>query len=178
MRAVNTPSGLSVNPLGGVESTADAVDAKSSTNPRRAFHFCDPGRQPLDQFGLHDDQLNEFRVTSVWQLHRLSCNDCQQSARTRRRTQVDGYNATPPQPKDTSATKHMSCLVTSSRKSAVPTIQLITLRGSRDTGWRTAFHVFSMERVQPIGREQLPPLVGGLIIQSLPAQRGRGVVAA
>ena len=114
MREVNTPSGLSVNPLGGVESTADAVDAKSSTNPRRAFHFCDPGRQPLDQFGLHDDQLNEFRVTSVWQLHRLSCNDCQQSARTRRRTQVeDGYNATPPQPKDTSATKHRSCLVTS-----------------------------------------------------------------
>jgi hypothetical protein len=28
MREVNTPSGLSVNPLGGVESTADAVDAK------------------------------------------------------------------------------------------------------------------------------------------------------
>jgi hypothetical protein len=35
MREVNTPSGLSVNPLGGLESTADAVDAISSTNPRR-----------------------------------------------------------------------------------------------------------------------------------------------
>ncbi len=134
MREVNTPSGLSVNPLGGVESTADAVDAKSSTNPRRAFHFCDPGRQPLDQFGLQDDQLNEFRVTSVWQLHRLSCNDCQQSARTRRRTQVDGYKRHAAAAKGHIGHQTQILLSNFTRKSAVPTIQLITLRGSRDTG--------------------------------------------
>lgn len=33
-----------------------------------------------------------------------------------------------------------------------------------------------MGRLQPIGRERLPPLVGGLTIRSLPAQSGRGAV--
>jgi len=48
-----------------VESTADGVDATSSTNPRRAFRFCDPGRQPLDQFGLHTTRSTSFAHVGV-----------------------------------------------------------------------------------------------------------------
>ena len=66
-------------------------DEFDESAPGRAFGFRDPCRERLDQFGLHHDQLNEFRVTLVWHLNRLSCNDCQRFARTRRRTQVDGW---------------------------------------------------------------------------------------
>ena len=61
---------------GESDDAADAFEFDESA-PGRAFGFRDPCRERLDQFGLHHDQLNEFRVTLVWHLNRLSCNDCQ-----------------------------------------------------------------------------------------------------
>ena len=91
--------------------------------------------------------------TSVWPPHCLSHNNCQRITWTRRHTRVDGYNATTPQPKETSATKEILLGIRAAKECRASPIQLSTIRGSRDTGSTHGVARFSRGRVAAHRRE-------------------------
>jgi hypothetical protein len=149
----------------GVESERRGGRVGFDESAALRSQFRDPDVNVSINFGLHrGTNSTSYTYVGCAPLNRLSRNDFQRIVRTRRHTQVDSYNATTPQPKDTSDVIEIAYYLRPERVPYIP-------HSAHHPSWQTGKRV-SARRCKflegtcaaPIGRVRLLRVVGGLIV--------------